>query len=170
MFRTRSQFRSLSQPLDCHVPQDGARRTVPARPGSHWVSHAALQVLGLALLLALHGGAQDSPYYGPLGSRAGQAVANSQNQLSDRDPVEEEKRLRALNAERQRSLVADANKLLKLAQELDAEVKSTSGDSLNSAELTKVAEIEKLAHKVKEKMSTSVRGTTDVQPLLFLQP
>lgn len=78
--------------------------------------------------------------------------------------------MRALNAERQRSLVADANKLLKLAQELDAEVKSTSGDSLNSAELTKVAEIEKLAHKVKEKMSTSVRGTTDVQPLLFLQP
>jgi len=78
--------------------------------------------------------------------------------------------LRALNAERRRSLVADTNKLLKLAQELDAEVKSTSGDSLNSAELTKVAEIEKVAHKVKEKMSTSVRGTTDVQPLLFLQP
>ena len=96
-------------------------------------------------------------------------MADSQSQFSDRVPVDEEKRLRALNAERQRSLVSDTNKLLKLAQELDGEVKGTNPDSLNMEELTKVAEIEKLAHKVKEKMSTSVRGMTDFQPLLLPQ-
>jgi hypothetical protein len=50
---------------------------------------------------------------------------------------------------------------------LDEEVKRTNPSSLDQAQLTKVAEIEKLAHKVKEKMSTSVRTTTDFQPFLF---
>jgi hypothetical protein len=75
--------------------------------------------------------------------------------------VDEEKRLRALNAERQKSLVSDTNKLLKLAQELEAEVSSESPGSLDAAQLRKIAEIEKLARSVKEKMSTSMRPTAE---------
>jgi len=160
---------TASQPPGCPVQHDEARYAAPAhRPGRR-VRHAARHALGLTLLMALPGGAQNSPFHGPIASPASQAMADSQSQFSDRDPVDEEKRLRALNAERQRSLVSDTNKLLKLAQELDGEVKGTNPDSLNMEELTKVAEIEKLAHKVKEKMSTSVRGMTDFQPLLLPQ-
>jgi len=89
--------------------------------------------------------------------------------MGDTDPVEEERRLRLLNAERQKSLVSDTNRLLKLARELDAEVNHANPGLLDQAQLTKVAEIEKLAHKVKEKMSTSVRATTDFQPFPSFQ-
>ena len=71
------------------------------------------------------------------------------------DPVVEEKRLRLLNIERQKAMVADAAKLLNFARSLQAEVAS---GQLTLQELHKLNEIEKLAHSVKEKMSTSVRG------------
>lgn len=66
-----------------------------------------------------------------------------------------------LNAERQKSMVKDADKLLKLARELDEEVNRPTNASYDQAEYSKVAEIEKLAHKVKDKMSTSVQGPID---------
>jgi hypothetical protein len=119
----------------------------------------ARRALCLVLLLALPGGARNAP---GLQSRGTLAQPIGRHSLADADvgsgdPAEEEKRLRALNAERQKSLVADANKLLKLARELDAEVSAANLDSLTPAQLRKVVEIEKLAHSVKEKMSTSVR-------------
>ena len=79
------------------------------------------------------------------------------------DSAEVEKRLRALNAERQKSMVADTNKLLRLAHELQGEIDSTNPDALTPTQLRKVADIEKLAHSIKEKMSTSVRGTPEVR-------
>ena len=90
--------------------------------------------------------------------------------MGDTDPVMEEKRLKALNAERHKSLVSDTNKLLKLARELDEEVNHADPGALDQAQLIQVAEIEKLAHKVKEKMSTSVRGTTDSQSSPYYPP
>ena len=77
---------------------------------------------------------------------------------------EMEKMLRSQNAERQKSLVSDTNKLLRLTNELNAEIARTAPDALNDDELRKLAEIEKLAHNVKEKMSTSVRGTPAFRP------
>jgi len=68
--------------------------------------------------------------------------------------------LRALNAERHKSIVSDTNKLLKLARELEDEVSRTNPGSLTPDQLRKVAEIEKLARGVKDKMSTPVRGMT----------
>ncbi len=79
--------------------------------------------------------------------------------------LDEEKRLRALNAERQKSMVSDTNKLLKLADELNAEISSTNSESLTRAQLHKLGEIEKLAHGVKDKMSTSVRPMYQQPPL-----
>ena len=129
---------------------------------SRWVSHAARQALCFALLLALPGGAQNgpgSPSHGQFAQPKGQRTVDSASGIVEPDSLEEETRLRALNVERQKSMVSDTNKLLTLAAELNAEVSSANPDSLTPAQLRKVAAIEKLAHSVKEKMSAAVRGT-----------
>jgi ribosomal protein L11 len=64
-----------------------------------------------------------------------------------------------LNADRQKTMVSDADKLLKLAAQLNAEISAANQGELTPAQLKKISEIEKLARKVREKMSTSVRGT-----------
>lgn len=124
-----------------------------------WASLAACKALCFALLLALPGGAQNRPGQQPgaLNPQIGHddPLATVDNQY----PANEARRLRALNAMRQKSLVADTNKLLKLAADLNAEVTSEHPDSLTFQQLHKLAEIEKLAHGVKEKMSASVMGT-----------
>ena len=48
--------------------------------------------------------------------------------------------------------------------ELNAEIARSNPDSLDPNQIRKVAEIEKLAHNVKDKMSTSVRGTPPFRP------
>ncbi len=73
------------------------------------------------------------------------------------------KRLRALNEERQRTLVSDTLRLLALAQELNGEVGADSPDSLTAAQLRKLSEIEKLARSVKEKMSYAITGGPEIQ-------
>jgi hypothetical protein len=118
----------------------------------------------LGLLMALSGGmlngmqiSHPGNINGPLGGISG---ANS-----DGDHAEQEKRLKAINAERQKSLVADTNKLVKLATELNRELNSAKPESLSADQMRKVAEIEKLAKNVREKMSMSVRGLPVFEPL-----
>jgi hypothetical protein len=77
-------------------------------------------------------------------------------------PEWEARRMRAMNIDRQKAIVSDTNRLVKLANELDAEINSTNPDSLTPEQLRKVAEIEKLARSVKEKMRTPVE-----QPPMF---
>ncbi|MGD0860895.1 MAG: hypothetical protein ABR912_16495 [Terracidiphilus sp.] len=130
-----------------------ARRLVP---------QAARLALCLALVPALPGGSQIAPPqpHGGFGQQMGQ---NPNDPLAQVDvpqySVEEAKRLRALNALRQKSLVEDTNKLLRLAAELNAEVSSAHPDALTTEQLHKLAEIEKLAHSVKDKMSVPMWGT-----------
>jgi hypothetical protein len=71
---------------------------------------------------------------------------------------EAEKRLRMINAERQKSMVADTDKLVKLATELNEEIARSNSGALSASQLRKVAEIEKLAHNVRDKMVMSIRG------------
>jgi hypothetical protein len=76
-----------------------------------------------------------------------------------------------LNAARQKSLVTDAAKLLKLARQLDAEVAAANGNSFTPEQLHKIARIEKLARNVKEEMSSSVRDSVmGADPFLPVQP
>lgn len=70
----------------------------------------------------------------------------------------EAKRVQALNAARQKSLVSDTNKLVKLTAELNAQINNTHPASLTESQLRMVAEIEKLAHNIREKMCTPVTG------------
>lgn len=63
------------------------------------------------------------------------------------------KRIKALNEMRQKALVADTDKLLKLAQELNANT-APDGQPMKATErLKKLEQIEKLAKRVRERMS-----------------
>ena len=137
----------------------------PHLPQVHWNSRTACHTLGLALLLGLPAGAQTHssspslptlPSGAPVGSR-------EDYDIPSRDRLEEERRLRALNIERQKRVVSDANKLLKLTTELNAEIARANSGSLTPAQLRKLAQIEKLAHGVSEKMSAPVWVTTGLQ-------
>lgn len=126
---------------------------------------AARVALCFALVLVLPGGAQNGvpgPRT-PLSQPPGQHLGGLE-EMGNGDSIDQERRLRALNADRQKSMVSDTDKLLKLANELNIEVAAASPESLNSDQLHKVAQIEKLAHSVREKMSTSVRGTPAYHP------
>lgn len=87
----------------------------------------------------------------------------------DYDAATTERRLRAINAERQKQMVADANKLLKLAKELKDDVASSKSDSFTPDQLHKIAEIEKLARSVKERMAEGV-GPAQPAPTLLPPP
>jgi hypothetical protein len=77
--------------------------------------------------------------------------------MSDASGTEDGKIVKMLNAARQSNMVSDAEKLLKLARELDAEIAASKSGTLTQAQLRKVARIEKLAHSVRVGMSTVVR-------------
>ena len=128
--------------------------------------------LKLALLVAL---ACCPASHSRLGSGSGMGQSSRGQQVPGRqdmgplddpdnyDVVMAEKRLRALNTERQKQMVADAGKLLKLAKELNDEVAASNTGSLTPEQLRKIAEIEKLARSVKERMTA---GGVQSQPAL----
>jgi hypothetical protein len=94
----------------------------------------------------------------------GQSAAAAQNYPNEIDPALEQKRVHLINIDRQKSLVSDTNKLLKLAGELDAEIKRGNSGALTAAQLRKLAEIEKLARSVKDKMSYPVEVAPAFRP------
>jgi hypothetical protein len=128
--------------------------------------YAALVVFVPMFVFALPSAAQVTPpvYFHPLPPPASSPAIDTPAQPNDPESLEQERQMRALNADRQKSMVSDTNKLLKLVTELNAEVSNANSDMLSSDQLRKLAEIEKLAHNVKEKMSTSVRGVPSYQP------
>lgn len=136
------------------------------RAGS-WLSHIAM--LWLAVLLTVPCWGQFTSGTGGVG-QTGRGPARTtpvpdvdQPMTGDLggDHVYQERRLNQLNAAQHKSMVADTDKLLKLVTELNAEISSTNPTTLTPQQLRKIAEIEKLAHSVKDKMRTSVRGATD---------
>lgn len=80
--------------------------------------------------------------------------------LSGPGRVFQEQRIKALNNERQKELVSDTNKLLKLTAQLDAQVGNGRSDSFTLDQLRMLARIEKLAKSVKEKMSNPISMPT----------
>jgi hypothetical protein len=112
------------------------------------------------------------------GNIAGQAAARQQPFSMRSDPFPADvydgqimhRRMRALNMERQKEMVADASKLLRLARELNAEVASQKSAALTSDQLHKVAEIEKLARNVKERMTSGVGQPQSIMPPMVAFP
>ena len=86
--------------------------------------------------------------------------------LPNRDSAEEERQMRAVVAERQKRVAKDASKILKLSSELNAEVARENPVSLSPAQLRIVAEIEKLAHDLKENLVGVPPSSDGTQPSL----
>ena len=64
----------------------------------------------------------------------------------------QEKQNASAETERHKRMLADADKLLQLATELKADVDKTTKDEMSVPTIQKAAEIEKLAHDVKQRM------------------
>ncbi len=147
-------------------------------PADGLLRRRAFRVLVLAILLSAPAGgtfSQQSPGMSSQFPSSPRGVippqdSNQASSLNDQygNSVEVEKRLRMINVERQKSMVADTDKLLKLAQELNDEIAKINSGDLSPAQLRKVAEIEKLAHNVRDKMVMSVRGPQFNGPQLNL--
>ncbi len=118
---------------------------------------------GLAFAATLFGWAQYTPLGGGVIQPNSRPQGGANNGTIETDPVFIAKRAQALNADRQKSMVADTNKLVMLARQLDAEIASNPTDRLTSEELRKVGEIEKLARSVKAKMAQSFAGGPQFQ-------
>jgi hypothetical protein len=130
------------------------------------VTGVAVAVLATALL----GRAQYTPSGGGAGAPLSAQSSRQQGPLADGlapDLAWDAKRLRALNADRQKSMISDAEKLVKLARQLDAEVASNPRDELTPSELHKLAEIEKLARNIKSKMAMSFTGSPEFHGITF---
>ncbi|WP_157439641.1 hypothetical protein [Terracidiphilus gabretensis] len=85
--------------------------------------------------------------------------------MDNEDMTQEMRRMHLLNAARQKSMVSDAERLLALARELNAGV-GAGGNALSAGQRMRMAaDIEKLAHNVREKMSY-VPGTPSAPPPL----
>ncbi len=73
-----------------------------------------------------------------------------------------EKQYKELNIQRQKQLTADSAKLLALATELSAEIEKEGSGEPTDADVRKAAQIEKLAHSVRDKMR---EANTPAQPM-----
>lgn len=96
-----------------------------------------------------------------LGSQPGSIF----NTPEEQDPVWAARRRKALNEARQKALASDSEKLLTLARELDAEVRDGGAESLTPMQTARLAQIEKLARRVKEKMIESDADVSGPRPL-----
>jgi hypothetical protein len=138
-----------------------------AGKSSHGAGPVLWPALLLALFLALPWGlalAQSSSQQTGTGQLSSHPlrpdpVDLDSNQNGDgSDPVFQQRRLRQLNDARHKSIVSDADKLLKLVTELNSEISSTTPASLTPEQLRKVAAIEKLARNVRDEMRSPVNG------------
>jgi hypothetical protein len=86
--------------------------------------------------------------------------------LDEMDPQLAHRQLRALNAERQKELVSDTAKLVKLAKALDRQTQATDGATLTEAQWKEVDRIQKLARSVREKMVQTFGDGPIFRPVL----
>jgi len=127
--------------------------------------------LGLALLLGISvSGPTPYAQFPSNDARNNQHFPETSGQYGQDSNSPDKKRIQLLNAERQKSLVSDAGKLLKLAKELNDEVAENDSAALSSEQVRKVEEIGKLAKNVKSKMSFSVGGYPTLNAPLTIQP
>jgi hypothetical protein len=73
--------------------------------------------------------------------------------------VYQERRLRQISLAQHKAMVTDTERLLKLVTELNEEIDNSSPAALTPDQFRRVAEIEKLARSVKDKMRNTVQGT-----------
>lgn len=148
---------------------DDKERLARKAAGARWMACSGV----LLALLAVSGAfAQQGPQFGgPPFSQGQMQDPMSPTFPGDNGNLEmQTKRLEALNALRQKSLVSDTNKLVKIAAQLNAEINGAHPHSLTPEQYRMVAEIEKLAHSIREKMVTPVNGIPQMAPPAPIMP
>jgi hypothetical protein len=127
-----------------------------------------LAMIGLALSLALP--CQPQNPGGIQGGNTGAMTRGVHNIPSDPsdtvglpmgDPLFQERRMRQLAMETHKAMVSDTDKLLQLVSELSSEISTTNPENFTPDQLRKIAQIEKLAHSVREKMGNTLQGAPD---------
>jgi hypothetical protein len=142
------------------------------KPALAWRRPSVRATLGLALLLGIPVAGQ-SPISGfpPTTNTKSREQFPNPNGPPDQDSnPRNQKRIQFLNAQRQKDIVSDTEKLLKLARELNDEVAADDSEHLSDDQMRKIAEIGKLAKNVKEKMSYSVSGYPSLNTPLTTPP
>jgi hypothetical protein len=89
-----------------------------------------------------------------------QALAGSEAGDGEYDSTITGRRAKMMDSERRKLLVTDSDKLLKLATELNNQIAHSNPGSLTPDQLRMVAEIEKLARSVRDKMTMTVPPTS----------
>ena len=131
-------------------------------------------VFGSVLMLVLPGSAQAPPSMNNNGSSVSQRFPQIRpfeepRPVSPATAIFEERRLQALNAAQHKAVVDDTDKLVKLVAELNKEISSSNARSLTPQQLQMVAEIEKLAHNVRDKMRMTIR-TVEMKEIMPMSP
>lgn len=135
---------------------------------------AARRALAFAMLLVLPIAAQSPGVPGGSPVNRGRQQPQPQDQSDSTFPVDqrvEAIRIAQLNLIRHKSMVSDADKLLRLAQELNSDASADTSEWSPSERMRKAAEIGKLAKEVREKMTYSVGNPQEfVTPFNALAP
>jgi hypothetical protein len=111
-------------------------------------------MVGAVLMVASSGdvrGGEMYPRDGQTGQQAPQATGSAN--VADHDHQAEEKANPQLS-DKQKRLMEQTDKLLRLATDLKAQVDKSTKDTLSIQVIKKADEIEKLAHSMKEQMKS----------------
>ncbi len=123
---------------------------------------APIALLGLVLLLCVGGLSQQGGAVQNSGVPRSVFLQQAPSPFGpfDQQPIspEAQRRMNMINNARQKSLVADSDKLLALATELSREIAKSNSGELSPEQIRKVAAIEKLAHNVRDKMVMPVHN------------
>jgi hypothetical protein len=108
-------------------------------------------LMGQVVSAKADGWQQTAGGQGPIGA-APTSILNTHDGADPLPTKMREQQALTLAEQRHKRMLADADKLLQLATELKAEVDSSTKDEMSVPTIKKAAEIEKLAHDVKERM------------------
>ena len=146
--------------------QDEHKKSYGARERRRHFSQV-FKLVWLLLALAFFGVAQGwvAAAQQPGSIRMGEALQAQSGDIGTMDVRLAARQLQMLNVQRQKTMISDADKLLKLATELKAEIASSDSVSLSAEQLHKISEIEKLARTVKQKMTFTPGAGLPLQEL-----
>jgi len=106
-------------------------------------------IVGALLITAcpLRGSGWQTQHTEPLSNPAADA-----NRRAVVDNSAEIRQAELLRVERQKRLISDSDKLLKLATDLKQQIDNTPAETLSADSVKKAAEIEKLAHSLRQRL------------------
>jgi len=133
-------------------------------PAISWRLFSSLSVLAFVLAVSVRAGVAQTSQANAGAVLSGQGALAAQRQaLAGSDAGEGAfdstiagRRAKMMNTERRKSLITDSDRLFKLASDLNNQIAHSNSGSLTPDQLRMVAEIEKLAHDVREKMTMTV--------------